>query len=552
VNAPALPAAVPRWLIAGFGFLFVLVVLVAAASLHYLGSLRSELENVAHNELRRLSQAHELRMIIRERILTLDRIFLEDDPFDRDASYLHFLDLGNRFIAIRRALESQAVDAEERRILADFRDETIAATPPIEAVVERYLAGQVEEGRHELLRVAIPAQSRVIATSDAVHTLYSKRGEAAVTHARRVYDAAFWTVLGLGSVVLLLTLLTAVLITRRILRDRTALLAEIGVRRNTEDQLRALSNDLELLVATRTARLQETTALLEEAQRIGQMGHWELDIPSGKLVWSAQVYRLFGQSPGSQNATYEAFLEAVHPDDREKVVAAVAQGLSQGDYQVKHRIRWPDGSVRHVQEMARVTYDANGQPARMVGTVQDITDAQLLQTRLWDMAHHDGLTGLPNRSLLLDHLQQSILLAQRQESTLAVALIDLDRFKEANDTLGHAAGDRLLEDVAKRLRSSVRQSDIVSRFAGDEFVVIFPDTGTAEQVDHVLNKVLASLRAPCVLNGVDWQITASIGVAFYPRDGQDTRSLLQAADEAMYDVKQSTRDAYRLYGTPQD
>lgn len=206
---------------------------------------------------------------------------------------------------------------------------------------------------------------------------------------------------------------------------------------------------------------------------------------------------------------------------------------------------WPDGTVRHVQERARVTYDAGGHPLRMVGTVQDITDAQRLQDQLWDMAHYDALTGLPNRSLLFDRLQQALLQAQRYNSALAVVLIDLDHFKQANDRLGHAAGDRLLEEVANRLRCSVRQSDIVARFAGDEFVAVFPGVGSPDQVAALLDKLLASFQAPCLLNDVEWTITASIGAAFYPRDGLDAQSLLHAADQAMYRVKRSTRNGYQ-------
>jgi len=219
----------------------------------------------------------------------------------------------------------------------------------------------------------------------------------------------------------------------------------------------------------------------------------------------------------------------------------------QGDYQISHRVLWPDGSIRHMREMGRVTYDEDACPLRMVGTVQDITEEQRLQQQLWDMAHHDTLTGLPNRNLLFDHLQQAIAVAQRHDGTLAVALIDLDRFKEANDSLGHAAGDRLLVEAAGRLRGAVRQSDIVVRFAGDEFVAVFPAAGTPEQVGAILDKVLASLEEPCQLQGTEWRITASIGVAVYPRDGQDAESLLQAADEAMYAIKQAGRNGYRLH-----
>ncbi|MFN3545641.1 MAG: diguanylate cyclase domain-containing protein [Thiobacillus sp.] len=163
---------------------------------------------------------------------------------------------------------------------------------------------------------------------------------------------------------------------------------------------------------------------------------------------------------------------------------------------------------------------------------------------MWERAHYDALTGLPNRALLLDHLHQALRQAERQNTRLAIALIDLDRFKEANDSLGHAAGDELLKDVAERLRRSVRQSDIVARFAGDEFVAVFPGVADAEQMQSVLDKILASLQPPSELDGASWQISASIGVAFYPRDGADAQALLRAADAAMYAVKRAQRKVY--------
>ncbi len=550
-GVPSLTSLLSRWLILGFGFLFLLVVLVVSASVRYLDALRIELENVADIQMQRVSRAHEMRMITRERILSLERIFLEDDPFERDALHMAFNELGGRFVALRSGLEPLAKDAAERQLLADFRQETVTATILLQKVVDLFQQGRLAEGRSLLLREAIPTQSRVTAASDAVHAFYQQRGQATVEHARQVYGSAFRIVVGLGVGAILLTLLTAVLVVRRTLRDRQTLLEEIETRREAEEELLELSGDLEEIVAARTARLQEATDLLKEAHRIGQMGHWEWDIPADAMRWSDEVYHLFGMGSKHTVTTYSAFLDAVHPDDREKVVAAMDKALVQGHYRIVHRVLWPDGHLRYMEELGRVTYDDNERPLRVVGTVQDITEEQRLQQQLWDLAHHDSLTGLPNRNLLIDRLEQAIGIAERQNGTLAVALFDLDRFKQANDSLGHAAGDRLLMEVANRLRGSVRQGDIVARFAGDEFVAVFPTIGSTEEAGRVITKIQAALSEPCQLHGVDWQISASIGIAFYPGDARDAQDLLQAADEAMYAVKQSGRNGFRVFETPQ-
>lgn len=537
----------PRWLGLGFGFLLLLVVLVVGASVYYLSSLRNELGGVVNLQMQRINQAHEMRMMIRERMLSLDRIFLEQDPFVQDELFRQFQTLGGRVVALRNELEPRAEDPAEQQILSVFRREVLSTGVKTDAVVALYLDGKMDAGRDLLLREAMPSQARVTQASDALQTFYRERGQQAVAHARTVYETAFQIVVSLGLGAILLTLLTAALVVRCILKDRQSLLAEIEVRRDAEAELLVLSGDLEEIVATRTARLQEATDLLKEAQRIGQMGHWEWDVPEGVIRWSDEVYRLFGLNKKQPVTTYDAFLDTVHPDDRDKVVTAMEKALIQGCYRTSHRILWADGSIRYIEGMGRVTYGDDGNPLRMVGTLQDVTEEQRLQQQLWDLAHHDGLTGLPNRGLLIDRLQQAIALSHRQGTTLAVALFDLDRFKLANDSLGHAAGDRLLIEVANRLRSAVRQSDIVARFAGDEFVAVFPTAGAPEDMAPLLDKILASFNEPCQLHGTEWLISVSIGVAFYPRDAQDAQGLLQAADEAMYEMKQAGRNGYKTY-----
>lgn len=541
--------ALPRSLIAGFVFLFLLALLFVGTSIHYLSTMRHELEGVLYSQMQRINLAHEMRMTIRERMLRLDRIFLEDDPFIRDELFQEFLILGNRFIRLRNNLEPMAVSDAEKQALAEFRAETIRATAVIETVIAHYQQGRMEEGRRLLLETAVPAQDMVIRTSDAVHALYDQRGEATVEHARVVYANALRTVTSLGIAAILLTLLTATLVIRRTLQDRRALVSEIEVRRSAESGLRALGKNLESLVDERTISLQKATELLKEAQHIGQMGHWEWDIPSGNLTWSDQIYRLFGIDPSDHQPSYASFLNALHPEDRTRVSQAVESALKQGDYQVDHRVVRPDGAIRHMREVGHVSYDEQGRPLRMVGTVQDITEEHELREQLWNLAHHDALTGLPNRSLLMDRLQQALHLAQRQGTGLAVALFDLDHFKTVNDSHGHAAGDQLLKEVALRLKGAVRQSDTIARYAGDEFVGLFPGIASQKEARVLLDKILADLAAPCQLSGIAWQISTSIGMAFYPVDANDAEGLLKAADMAMYEAKEAGRNGYRFHQT---
>ncbi|MCW8839499.1 MAG: diguanylate cyclase [Gammaproteobacteria bacterium] len=409
--------AQPRLLIAGFGFLFLLTLAGTGVSLFYLNLMHDHLEEVVDSHIRRIDRVHDMHTIVRERMVRLNWIYLENDPFMQDELFQEFLSLGNRFIVLRAELEAVADESAEREALADFHRETVRATAVVEDSIAFYQEGLMKQGRRHMLDRAVPAQENVIHAADALHHIYERRGEEIVSHARQAYGRALNTVIGLSIVALALVVVTATLVVSRSQRDRRRLVAQIETRRRAEDELRALSVGLEKEVTERTAQL-------------------------------------------------------------------------------------------------------------------------------WEIAHHDHLTGLPNRGLFLDRLNQAISFAQRRGGAFAVALIDLDNFKQVNDTYGHAAGDQLLVEVANRFRRAIRKSDTVARYAGDEFVGIFPDVGTPDEARVTLKKLRECFATPFTLDDTTWHLTMSIGLAFYPHDAMDADGLLQAADKAMYTVKQRGRDGY--------
>jgi diguanylate cyclase (GGDEF)-like protein len=168
--------------------------------------------------------------------------------------------------------------------------------------------------------------------------------------------------------------------------------------------------------------------------------------------------------------------------------------------------------------------------------------------RVQHLAHHDVLTDLPNRTLFADRLQQSLAKARRDKTQLAVMYLDLDNFKPVNDTLGHAVGDLLLKDAARRMRHGVRESDTVARAGGDEFVVLLPAVESAQDALAVAEKIRHVLSQPFELAGHIMSISASIGVAVYPEHGQGEEALLKNADAAMYLAKQVGRNNVKLCG----
>jgi diguanylate cyclase (GGDEF)-like protein/PAS domain S-box-containing protein len=206
-----------------------------------------------------------------------------------------------------------------------------------------------------------------------------------------------------------------------------------------------------------------------------------------------------------------------------------------------------NGDVIWISENARVITDDHGTLQGYEGTVEDITDRKLYQSRIEQQANFDPLTGLANRSLLQDRLRQAILTAASFSTRLAVAFIDLDRFKFINDSLGHHVGDELLKTMAARFHACVHERDTVARLGGDEFVLLLNSSGSADEVRLVLERMLNTVTQPWMTEHGEYQITCSIGVALYPDDGVDAQTLLKHADSAMYRAKDSGRNNFQFF-----
>jgi diguanylate cyclase (GGDEF)-like protein/PAS domain S-box-containing protein len=217
---------------------------------------------------------------------------------------------------------------------------------------------------------------------------------------------------------------------------------------------------------------------------------------------------------------------------------------------IEEKETWPDGHETWVLTTKVPLKDLHGKIIGTMGISHNITDRKQAELRIRYMALHDALTGLPNRILLEDRIAQAIALARRNQKSVAVLMLDLDRFKNVNDSFGHYAGDRLLEAVSKRLQASLRDSDILARLGGDEFVIGVPMVADNQGIETVAQKVLSTLSEPFRIEGHELQISASIGISMYPSDGENSHDLLQFADAAMYEAKKNRRGIYCFY-TPE-
>ncbi|MCC7326168.1 MAG: EAL domain-containing protein [Burkholderiales bacterium] len=217
-----------------------------------------------------------------------------------------------------------------------------------------------------------------------------------------------------------------------------------------------------------------------------------------------------------------------------------------------HSVRGADGEVRYISYSGEPVFDGDRRFTGYRGIARDVTQAHRAEERIRRLAHFDELTGLPNRTMFMFTLQRALSLAQRRGKSFAIFFIDLDRFKNINDSLGHEAGDRLLQDVARRLRLHLRESDTVARLGGDEFVVLVEDCADALELNAIAQHILSSVGRPYLLSGREYHVTGSIGISTYPADGLDPAALLKNADIAMYLAKDRGKNTFQFYSAQQN
>jgi diguanylate cyclase (GGDEF)-like protein/PAS domain S-box-containing protein len=326
-------------------------------------------------------------------------------------------------------------------------------------------------------------------------------------------------------------------------------------RKEMEKELRRAHNELEIRVKERTAELtaanaqqKKSKARLIEAQRIAHLGNWDWDIEKNELSWSDEIYRIFGFSPQEFGGSYEAFLNIIHPEDREFVKQSINEALSgKRPYSIDHRIVLPDGTIRIVHEQGEVTHDKPGKPIHMVGTVQDITERKQMEEKLQYFAYYDAITGLPNRNLFVDRLNQVLTRASFHKNPFAVLIIDIDDFKSISDTFGFNVGDNVLKEVAGILSTSIREGDTVARLGGDDFGVLLTDIAHSKDVILVVEKIMKNVSQPIKFDGKEIILTLSMGISVYPGDGEEAPELTRNADLALSKAKQRGRKTYQFY-----
>ncbi|MFD1739571.1 EAL domain-containing protein [Bacillus salitolerans] len=275
-------------------------------------------------------------------------------------------------------------------------------------------------------------------------------------------------------------------------------------------------------------------------------GIWIFDVQEEKIQVSSGTGKIYGVNPEAFSKNITLWKEVVHPEDV-TIINEIEETLSAGQSSVfEYRIIRPNGEVRWVEARSTPTLDENMNVSIVYGVVFDITDKKETEKEIEYMAYHDMLTGLPNRYMYNQYLAKSLSRCIRNHRQLAIMLLDLDRFKFVNDTMGHEFGDVLLQQVSERLVKSVREGDLVARQGGDEFIILMEEVNET-QVREIAEKILNSFSTPFTLNEEDFFTSPSIGISLFPADGQNINTLIKHADTAMYLAKKRGKNNYQFY-----
>ena len=279
-------------------------------------------------------------------------------------------------------------------------------------------------------------------------------------------------------------------------------------------------------------------------------GIWDWDLRSDSVYYSPRWKALLGHTEQEVGTSPVEWQHRLHAQDRAAAMAALEACLSgrKSSFYSEHRLRCRNGDWKWVQMRAAVTArDHTGSALRLTGTMSDISRRRLSEERVWQHANFDALTNLPNRRLFRDRLEQEVKKAQRNGQQIGLMFIDLDRFKEVNDLLGHDAGDMLLIQAAQRLAACVRDSDTVARLGGDEFTVILPGLETLEATGKIADKILHTLGRPFQLGNEVAYLSGSLGITIFPDDAASPEELIRNADQAMYGAKHAGRNQFRYF-----
>jgi diguanylate cyclase (GGDEF)-like protein/PAS domain S-box-containing protein len=328
-----------------------------------------------------------------------------------------------------------------------------------------------------------------------------------------------------------------------------------------EDRNKYSQHDVEFLtsvadqIALAIERKQAEVALRRSQERFELVTRatsdaiWDWNLATNELWWNEGFQKLFGYSAETVGSDIESWTGRLHPDDLDRVVDAIHSHIDSGNnnWSDEYRFRRADGSYAVVIDRGYVVHDDNGIPVRMLGSMMDVSERKVLEEQLTHQALHDPLTKIANRVLFRDRVEHALSKLRRGNSSLAVLFLDLDNFKQVNDSIGHGAGDQLLIAVARRLQDCLRSSDTAARLGGDEFAVLVESVHCKDEATMIAERINTVFRQPFIIDGKEVYMSTSIGIAQSSPEINTSDELLRNADLAMYRAKNQGKGGYVVF-----
>ncbi|QAA33835.1 GGDEF domain-containing phosphodiesterase [Clostridium manihotivorum] len=323
---------------------------------------------------------------------------------------------------------------------------------------------------------------------------------------------------------------------------------------SANEELVALQEDLkEQFIESEKHRnaLETSEQRYELAVEGADCGIWDWDVENDQWYFSAKCRKYLGFEDHELKNDIRDWIRLLHPDTKAQALSRINDYVMSGDtaYESTFKMRCKDGSYKWMLSKGKSIRNSEGKVIRVAGSFADITTYVEMNEKLNSMAYYDMLTELPNRFLLEDSLEKLIKEANEDKRRFALVYMDIDNFKNINDTMGHLCGDKLLKDVATILKEKIKQPNIIARLGGDEFAIVFVDIEDKKQVVSKVKELIQCLRKPWVIEGQEFFISFSAGIALYPGHGETLSVLMKNADMAMYYVKKNMKDDYCFYNS---
>ncbi len=561
----------------GFAAVIAVLLAVTAVGLFNLGQAGDGMEQVVNKNDRQVGLMQEMHSAARERSLSLQSMMVIDDPFERDELKLELGHWSAAYANARDQLIRFQLDTEEYALLEEQHAQSRETGRLQNHIADLLVDGEDAEALHLFYYQALPGQNRAMALMEQFIGLKRAQNHAALEAVRGGLDRSYQLMLGLSLFGVLLSIAVAAWVIRK---NRGAIEALSEAGESLEDEVLARAKIEQEL---RESELRERTIrenILDGVVTIDEQGIIGSCNVAGARMFGYEARELVGRNvsilmPEPHRTAHDGYLRDYMQSGNSSIIGAERelQGrrrdgslfpieLAVSEVWLKNK-RIFIGVLRDITEHKQTQERLNSAREELEREVQrrtaelrqsnsqlerEVAERRHAEERLTFLANYDSLTELPNRSMFSVQFNTAIAHARRNDKRVALLFMDLDGFKQVNDTLGHDAGDELLRQACQRMRSTVREEDVVARMGGDEFTLILGDVADRDDAARVAAKVVEAMSPPFIIDGEQCDIGVSIGISLFPDDSDDPDELLRQADDAMYWVKRDGKMGYRYYG----